>query len=61
MPFEVTVDFTPIDGVTRVDSVWTWEPKGLFRLFAPLLDQSFRRAMRQDVDGLRRMMEAGEL
>jgi uncharacterized protein YndB with AHSA1/START domain len=61
VPFEVTVDFTPIDGATRVDSVWTWEPKGLLRPIAPLLDPMFRRAMRQDVDGLRRMMEAGEL
>lgn len=61
VPFEVTVDFTPIDGATRVESVWIWEPKGLFRIVAPLLDRMFVRAMRQDVDGLRRIMEAGEL
>ena len=61
VPFEVTVDFTPIDGATRVDSVWTWVPKGLLRPIAPLLDLMFKRAMQQDVDGLRRMMEAQEL
>jgi uncharacterized protein YndB with AHSA1/START domain len=61
VPFEVTVDFTPIDGATRVDSVWSWEPTGLLRPVAALLDLMFRRAMQQDVDGLRRMMEAQEL
>jgi uncharacterized protein YndB with AHSA1/START domain len=61
VPFEVTVDFTPIDGATRIDSVWTWEPRGLLRPVAPLLDLMFSRAMQQDVDGLRRKMEVGDL
>jgi uncharacterized protein YndB with AHSA1/START domain len=61
VPFEVTVNFIPHDGGTRVDSIWTWEPKGLLRPAAPLLDLMFRRAMQRDIDGLRRMMEAGDL
>jgi uncharacterized protein YndB with AHSA1/START domain len=61
VPFEVTVDFIPHDGGTRIDSIWTWEPRGLVRVAAPLLDLLFRRAMQKDVDGLRRMMEAREL
>ena len=61
VPFEVTVDFTPTDGATRVDSVWAWEPKGLYRPVAPLLDLMIRRALQRDVDDLRRMMEAHEL
>ena len=56
-----TVDFTPLDGSTRVDSIWGWEPKGLLRAAAPLLDLMFKRAIEKDVDGLRRMMEAGDL
>lgn len=61
VPFEVTVDFTPVDGGTRVESLWTWEPTGLLRLPAPLLDLMFKRAMQSDVNGLRLMMEAGDL
>jgi uncharacterized protein YndB with AHSA1/START domain len=61
VPFEVTVDFTQVDGGTRVDSLWTWEAKGLLRPAAPLVDLMFKRAMQKDVDGLRRLMEAGDL
>jgi len=53
MPFEVTVDFTPFDDGTRVNSLWIWEPKGLLRPAAPLLDLMFKRARQRDVDGLR--------
>lgn len=61
VPFEVTVDFEPIDDGTRVDSIWTWEPKGLMRPVAPLLDLMIRRAIQRDVDNLRVVMEAGTL
>jgi uncharacterized protein YndB with AHSA1/START domain len=46
VPFEVTVNFTPHDGGTRVDSIWTWVPKAVFRPAAPLLDLMFRRRWR---------------
>ena len=61
VPFEVTVDFTPFDGGTRIDSIWTWEPKGLLRPVAPLLDPMIRRAIQRDVDNLRVLMESGAL
>jgi hypothetical protein len=53
VPFEVTVDFTPFDDGTRVNSLWIREPKGLLRPAAPLLDLMFKRARQRDVDGLR--------
>ncbi|MDQ2934529.1 MAG: SRPBCC family protein [Chloroflexota bacterium] len=61
IPFQVGVDFTPVDGGTRVDSTWAWEPKGLLRLASPILDLMFKRAMQKDVENLRVLMEAGDL
>lgn len=59
--FEVTVNFTDADGSTRLDSIWSWQPTGLLRAVAPLVDLMFKRAMGKDVDNLRRLMEADEL
>ena len=61
VPFHVTVDFTPLDGGTQVDSTWRWEPKGILRPMAPLLDWMFKSAMQRDVANLAALMEAGEL
>jgi uncharacterized protein YndB with AHSA1/START domain len=61
VPFQVTVDFTPLEGGTRVDSTWTWESKGLLRPLASLLDRRFRSAMQRDVENLATLMEAGDL
>jgi hypothetical protein len=57
----VEVDFTPIDGSARVDSIWTWEPRGFLRPVSPVLDLMFKRAMRKDVENLKTLMEAGQL
>ena len=61
VPFAVTVDTTPVDGGTRLDSMWTFEFHGLLRLARPVLVRLFRRAMQKDVDNLRALMEAGKL
>jgi uncharacterized protein YndB with AHSA1/START domain len=61
VPFQVTVDFLPIDGGTQIDSLWEWEAKGGLRLVAPLVDRMFRRTMEQDVANLAILMEAGKL
>jgi uncharacterized protein YndB with AHSA1/START domain len=61
IPFRVEVDFMPIDGTTRVDSIWTWEPRGLLRPVSPILDLMFKRAMGKDVENLKALMESGEL
>jgi uncharacterized protein YndB with AHSA1/START domain len=61
VPFEVTVDFRPVDVGTAIDSTWTFEPKGLLRPLGPLLARMFQSAMRRDVENLARLMEAGEL
>jgi uncharacterized protein YndB with AHSA1/START domain len=60
-PFQVTVDFVPVESGTQIDSIWRWEPSGASRLIAPLLDRIFKRVMEQDVANLARIMEAGEL
>ena len=61
VPFSVTVDTTPLDGATRLDSTWTFEFHGPLRLVQPLLELMFRRAMRRDVDNLKLLMEADGL
>lgn len=60
-PFRVAVDFMPLDGSTQIDSTWTWEPKGLMRPMAPLLERMFRHALQRDVENLASLMDAGKL
>ena len=60
-PFHVTVDFTPVDGGTQVDSTWTFQWTGILRPLSPLVDRYFTRVMRRDVENLARLMEAGDL
>ncbi len=59
--FSVTVDTTPLGDATSLDSTWSFEFRGPLRLVRPLLELMFRRAMRRDVDNLKRLMEAGRL
>lgn len=59
--FAVTVDVVPIDGGTRIESIWTWEAKGFLRPIGFLVDVMFKRAMLKDVNHLAALMEAGEL
>jgi uncharacterized protein YndB with AHSA1/START domain len=61
VPFSVTVDMTPVDGATRLDSTWAFEFHGPLRLVAPLLQLMFKRAMQRDVENLKLLMEAGML
>ena len=61
VPFRVAVDFTPVDGSTRLDSTWTVEWAGLMRPLGPLLDGYFKRLMQRDVENLATLMEAGDL
>lgn len=60
-PFHVTVDFRPVDGSTQIDSTWSWEPTGIMRPLAPLLDRFFKSVLRRDVENLAAVMEAGDL
>jgi uncharacterized protein YndB with AHSA1/START domain len=60
-PFQVAVAFTPIDGSTQIDSIWTFQLTGVMRPLGPLLDRWFESVMRRDVENLARVMEAGDL
>jgi uncharacterized protein YndB with AHSA1/START domain len=60
VPFEATWSFTALPEGTRVDWAWSFELKGVARLFGPLFAVYFRRSLQADLARLKRMMEAGE-
>jgi carbon monoxide dehydrogenase subunit G len=62
-PFEVTLDFTGLDGGagTRVEVESTFHLRGFLRLVGPLFVRSYERGWRRGLATLKRMMEAGEL
>lgn len=61
LPFHVVVDFTPVDGGTRIDSVWTLQLPLLLRPASPIIVPYMRRVMERDVAHLKALMEAGQL
>lgn len=61
VPFHVVVDFTPMDGATRIDSTWTIPMKGILRPAGPILGMMMRRILQRDVANLKALMEAGTL
>ena len=61
VPFEAAWSFTPVAGGTRVDWAWSFELRGVARLFGPPFAAYFRRSLRRDLARLKAMMEAREL
>jgi uncharacterized protein YndB with AHSA1/START domain len=61
VPFEAAWTFTTLPDGTRVDWTWSFEFKGVARLFGPPFAVYFRRSHQADLARLKRMMEAGEL
>jgi carbon monoxide dehydrogenase subunit G len=59
--FEAMLDFTPVDGGTRVDTKVELDAKGAARLFIGLFARWYGRSWDQGLANLKRMMEAGEL
>ena len=49
--------FTPQGGTTRIDHELEMKPKGLFRLFSPLMGMMGRRNLRDTADALQRYLE----
>jgi uncharacterized protein YndB with AHSA1/START domain len=61
LPFHVVVDFAPVDGGTRIDSVWTLQLPTLLRPASPIIVPYMRRLLERDVAHLKALMEAGKL
>lgn len=59
-PMRTTYTWRPVgDRVTHMTMRNHGEPAGWSRLVAPFVASSMRRAMRQDLDGLKRRLESG--
>ena len=61
VPFASSWTFTPIDGSTRVDSVWDFALPRWLGLFDRVVGALFARSFRPDLARLKSMMESGEL
>jgi hypothetical protein len=61
LPFHVVVDFTPVDGGTRVDWMWELNPTGAMRLLAGPMMALTRRMFQSDLENLKKLMESGRI
>ncbi len=61
VPFEAAWSFTALPDGTRVDWTWSFDLKGVARLFGPAFAVYFQRSLQGDLARLKQMMETGEL
>jgi uncharacterized protein YndB with AHSA1/START domain len=60
-PVEIVIDFTPVDGGTRLDWTGTFAPRGILAPTAPLMARYYRMAFAKDLRNLKALMDRGEL
>ena len=61
LDFRAGWTFHEVAGGTRVDWIWDFHGRGLFRATGPLLAGAFKWQFQKDLNRLKAMMEAGEL
>lgn len=61
VPARIIIEFTPVDGGTRLDWTGIVSPRGLLAPTAPLIARFYRRAFEKDLWNLRDLMDRGEL
>jgi uncharacterized protein YndB with AHSA1/START domain len=61
MPARIVIDFTPVDGGTRIDWTAIVSPRGVLRPVAGLLLPFYRMAFEKDLRNLKAMMDSGKL
>jgi uncharacterized protein YndB with AHSA1/START domain len=60
-PAQIVIDFTPVDGGTRLDWTATISPGGILAPTAPLMARFYRMAFEKDLRNLKAMMDRRQL
>ena len=60
-PAQIVIDFTPVDGGTRLDWTGTISPGGILAPTASLMARFYRMAFEKDLRNLQAMMDRREL
>lgn len=61
VPADIVIEFTPVDGGTRLDWTGIVSPRGLLAPTAFLLARFYRMAFEKDLKNLKALMDRGEL
>lgn len=61
VPAHVVIEFTPVEGGTRLDWTGIISPRGLLAPTAPLIARFYRMAFEKDLRNLKALMDRGEL
>lgn len=60
MDIQGTMTFDSLEGATRMKWFWTLKPRGIFRLFAPLISRLGQRLEDRNWQNMKRHLEAEE-
>ena len=61
VPARIVIDFTPVEGGTRLDWTGILSPRGILAPTAPLIARFYRMVFEKDLRNLRDLMNGGEL
>jgi hypothetical protein len=61
IPAQIVIEFTPVDGGTRLDWTGIVSPRGILAPTAFLIARLYRMAFERDLRNLKAMMDRGEL
>jgi uncharacterized protein YndB with AHSA1/START domain len=61
VPARIVIEFTPVEGGTRLDWTGILSPRGILAPTAPLMAAYYRRVFEKDLRNLRDVMNRGEL
>jgi uncharacterized protein YndB with AHSA1/START domain len=61
VPVRIVIEFTPVDGGTRLDWTGILSPQGILAPTAPLMARFYRMVFEKDLQNLKALMDRGEL
>jgi uncharacterized protein YndB with AHSA1/START domain len=61
VPAQVVIEFTPVDGGTRLDWTGIFSPRGVLAPTAPLIARFYRMVFQKDLRNLKALMDQGQL
>lgn len=61
VPAQIVIEFTPVDGGTRLDWTGIVSPRGVLAPTAGLIARFYRMAFEKDLRNLKAMMDSGKL
>ena len=61
VPARIVIEFTPVDGGTRLDWTGIVSPRGILAPTAPLIARFYRMVFEKDLRNLKALMDRGQL